>query len=206
MSKSLNAKLVAEINRRETEKIKKAEEAEKTKNDTSKASIMNEFIRILQDCLDNLEDYSSHTIVWYGGYYMPYNFDENSKELGFDIEFVRKVRQSDFDKYVFKVPPFEKGNKRTPAQLKLYKFERYLAKKRKERKAELLVECKRIKQEIEAGNFEYSIIYDEKEIYVETKETFKTNFEKKIIYNFFVKYGLKFNRETSKFTLVVSEK
>ena len=205
MSKSLNEKILANINRRETEKTKKAEEAEKEKNNTSKASIMNEFAKVLQDCLDNLEDYSSHTIVWYGSYYMPYKFEENAKELGFNFKFVMKVKQSDFDKYIFKVPPFEKGNKRTPAQLKLYKFKQELAKKRHKTKTTLLVECKRIKQEIEAGNFEYSTIYG-KEIYVETKESFKTNFEKDVIYKFFSKYGLRFKKDTSKFTLVVSEK
>lgn len=204
MSKSLNEKILANINRRETEKTKKAEEAEKAKMVAAQTSIINDFEKSLEKCLDNLEDYSSHTIVWYGGYYMPYKFEENAKELGFNLKFVMKVKQSDFDKYIFKVPPFEKGNKRTPAQLKLYKFKQELAKKRKKRKTELLVECKRIKQEIEAGNFEYSTIYG-KEIYVETKESFKTNFEKDVIYKFFSKYGLRF-KNTSKFTLVVSEK
>lgn len=205
MSKSLNEKILANINQRETEKIKKAAEAEKAKIDASKASIMDEFVKNLKKCLDNLEDYYSHTIIWYSSVYMPYKFDENAKELGFNLKFVRKVRQSDFDSYVLSIPPFEKGNKRTPAQLKLYKFERELAKKRNERKAELLVECKRIKQEIEAGNFEYSTIYG-KEIYVETKETFNTDFEKDVIYNFFAKYNLRFKKNTSKFTLVVPEK
>lgn len=205
MSKSLNEKILANINRREKEKIKKAAEAEKAKIDASKASIMNDFVNALQDCLDNFEDYSSHKIVIYGSNYMPYKFEENAKELGFNLEFVRKVMQSDFDSCVLSIPSFEKGNKRTPAQLKLYKFERELAKKRKERKAELLIECKRIKQEIEAENFEYSTIYG-KEIYVETKETFNTDFDKAVIFNFFAKYNLRFKKDTSKFTLVVPEK
>lgn len=81
MSKSLNKKILATINQREIEEMKRVAEFEKEKINASKASIMNAFIDVLKDSLSNLEDYCYHKIKSYSSVYMPYKFEDVATEL-----------------------------------------------------------------------------------------------------------------------------
>lgn len=206
MSKPLNARVMSEINQREKEKKIKEMEEEKAKNEKTKETIMSLLQKEFEDCLKNFEEFFSYEIKDYQANYN-YKFWQNAEELGFAIKIREKIRSSDFDKYVLTVPAFEKGKKRTPAQLMLYKFERELSKKKRERKAQLTAECKRVKQEISDGNYTHSIAWKDnaKFITVKSEETFETAFEENLIKNFFYKYGLYFNPHSKKMTFKVKK-
>lgn len=204
MSKSLNAKIVAEIERRETARIKEEMEKEKARNDNTKVTIMSFLNTEFGNCLADFHDFSSYEINDFAANYN-HKFRQNAEELGFKFEIKEKDRHSSYDRYVLTIPEFKKGSRRTPAQLMLYKFERELSKKRRERKVQLITECKRIKQEINAGNYKYNINWNGKLINVETDETFNTEFEKDIIKSFFLRYGLVFMPDYKKITLKVKE-
>lgn len=111
---------------------------------------------------------------------------KTGKKIGFKVE-------NDEGYCKFTVPAFEKGNRRTPAQMVLYKYERALAKKRKERKKQLLAECKKVKKAIADGKFrDEESIENFRDIYAQSKEGVYGEYEEKIVYNFFDKIGLKF--------------
>lgn len=206
MSKSLNARVMSEINRREKERKIKEMEEEKAKNDKTKETIMSLLKKELEDCLKEFKEFYSYEILDYKADYN-YKFQQNAEELGFTFKIKEKVRYSDSYRYILTVPAFEKGKKRTPAQLMLYKFERELSKKKKERKTQLTAECKRVKQEISEGNYTYSIAWRDnaKFITVKSEETFETTFEINIITKFFYKYDLYFNPHSAKMTFKVKE-
>lgn len=180
MSKSLHAKIKAEICRREEEKLRKQMEKEKV----LKEKILQSFECCLDKCLQNFEDYTGHSI----GHITDYDHVSSDllKELGFD--FVAKTS-------LVSVPPFEKGYRRTPAQLKLFEFEQKLRKARKEKKEELLAECKRVKQCLEEGDFQHFLAYKDlpSRVWVESCQRFSTKFEEDVISTFFAKFQLTFN-------------
>ena len=151
MSRTLHQKVEAEIRRREQERLKKEKQEEKEKRERTKEFILDAFREILDKQLEKLETYNGHKIESYKANY--YCFKEIAEELGFIVEYEYKVRHDDFDKYVFSVPEFQKGTRRTPAQMELFKFEQRLAKARKEKKSEILAECKKVKQLIEEGQY-----------------------------------------------------
>lgn len=204
MGKSLNAKIVAEIERREAARIKEETMMERSRNEATKATIMSFLNTEFGNCLADFLDFSSYEINDFAANYN-HKFRQNAEELGFKFEIKEKDRHSSYDRYVLTIPEFKKGSRRTPAQLMLYKFERELSKKRRERKVQLIAECKRIKQEINAGNYEYNINWYGKLINLKTEETFETEFEKDIIKNFFLRYGLVFMPDYKKITLKVDE-
>lgn len=111
---------------------------------------------------------------------------ETAKKMGFKVE-------KETTNCKFTVPAFEKGNRRTPAQMILYKYERALAKKRKERKKQLLAECKRVKKAIADDKFRDDYALEAfRKIYVKSKEEVTARYEEEIVYHFFVKLGLYF--------------
>ena len=112
---------------------------------------------------------------------------EAAEKIGFEVE----EKRGDCK---FTVPAFEKGNRRTPAQLMLYKYERALAKKCRERKKQLIAECKRVKKAISDGKFRDTDSTEScRAIYVKSKEDVQQwGYEEKIVRDFFDKLKLDF--------------
>lgn len=188
MSKSLKAKIENEIRRREKEQLEKNQKEDKKRNDVEKERIIEFFENALEECLKKMEPYKEHKVLT--DYFSHISIAE---ELGFNVVLKRKERYSEFDYYYFKVPNFEKNtkNKRSVAQLKLYRFEKKLKKAQRERKKELLEECKRIKQEISEGHFQD--IKCSKKINITSKIEVNNNFDRNIVYEYFSRFNLYFS-------------
>lgn len=177
MSKSLHAQIVEEIQRREKEKLRK----ELEKQATIKENILKDFDVFLANLLENLEDYTEHQIN------PKYIYSDLLAELGFSF-YIRD------NKYFVSVPSFEKGSRRTPAQLKLFKFEQELRKVRQEKKKEVLAECHKVKHLIEIGEYDHFLAYEDipTRIWVASFKKFNTNYENELIQSFFSKFQLPF--------------
>lgn len=213
MSRSLQSTIKREINERE--RIKRKEQAEKERAERKKtedamwATLDKEF----EECLASFRNYKGHTVKNYDINHL-YYFREVARDLGFTLN---NISESGYNGYLMCIPPFEKGGKRTPAQKKLLEFERRLRKAQQDRKSELLAECKRVKGCMEEGNYEHQILHrygialDPEDdatfvrvIIIKSQETAETDFERKVIYNFF--YGLKLylkNAETGKWSFTL---
>lgn len=177
MSKSLYAKIESEISRREQEKLKQ----ELERQAAIKENILKDFDTFLASQLKNLGDYTEHQIK------SPYIYGDLLKELGFSFH----MRDN---KYFVSVPKFQKGSCRTPAQLKLFQFEQKLRQLRKERKREVLDECRKVKHLIEIGEYDHFLAYEDlpTRIWVESFKKFHTNYENELIQSFFSKFRLSF--------------
>lgn len=191
MSRSLHQKVEAEVRRREQERLKKEKETVEKLREQTKDYIFVTFREALEVRLQKLETYQQHTVKtddvkWY------YHFKEIAEELGFVVEYELWKRPLDFDKYIFSVPAFQKGSRRTRAQLELFKFEQRLAKARREKKSEILAECKRVKQLIDEGQ------YDNKPtgqgairmIILKSELKLQNAYEKEVVENFFSRFKL----------------
>ena len=214
MSKSFHQRVEAEIRRRENVRLKEAAEKEKARCEKSKAEIMQEVEREKAKCesskaeimeefeislkinMQNLEDFYGFYVRAYNASYMFYT---NAVELGFTVV---HNSQNQSTKYTLTVPAFEKGNKRTPAQLRLLKFERDLAKARKQRKTELLAECNRVKNAINEGNFSYSFA-NNSIISVNSTVNVSNCFEKAVVSSFFYKLKISFNYSDGNIWLLI---
>lgn len=177
MSKSLHAKIESEICRREQEKLKQ----ELEKQAAIKENILKDFDIFLANQLENLEDYTEHQIK------SQYVYGDLLRELGFNFH----MRDN---KYFVSVPKFKKGSRRTPAQLKLFKFEQELRQFRQERKREVLDECRKVKCLMETGKYDYFLAYEDipARIWVESFKKFHINYENELIQSFFSRFGLSF--------------
>lgn len=177
MSKSLYAKIESEISRREQEKLKQ----ELERQAAIKENILKDFDVFLANQLKNLEDYTEHQIN------SQYIYGDLLKELGFNFH----MRDS---KCFVSVPKSKKGTRRTPAQLKLFKFEQELRQFRQERRREVLDECRRVKSLMETGKYDYFLAYEDipTRIWVESFKKFHTNYENELIQSFFSKFRLSF--------------
>lgn len=183
MGKSLRELIKKEISRREEERNREEEERKRKAEAEREAIIWKEFDEALADFLRNFKDYSAHH-MWN----MSEKDERTAKRLGFTTE--RILGDTELT-----VPEFEKGNKRTPAQLKLFKFRKELNKARSERRKVLLEECTKVKLQMEEKNFTDAqpLYNDSKIIYVESKESTETVFEKEVVLKFFKKYKLAYS-------------
>lgn len=198
MSRTFYQKVTAEIQQRKKEQLKKEAEEKKAKNEEAKEEIFKALDDVLEAQLQKLEDYYGVLRIKDYNANNIYNFEENAKELGFQVDFEQKVRSSDFNSYCLSVPAFEKGNKRTPAQLRIYKFKQALSTARKERQMQLLIECKRVKQVMEDNTFECRLAnqYRSTMILVPSDIKVETEFEKSVVKKFFDKLKLRFKGRT----------
>lgn len=194
MSRTFYQKVTAEIQRRKKEQLKKEAEEKKAKNEEARGEILKVLDEVIEANLQILEDYDGDLIFRDYNANNIYNFEENAKELGFQVDFEPKVRSSDFNSYCLSVPAFEKGNKRTPAQLRIYKFKQALSTARNERQMQLLTECKRVKQVIEENVFEYRSAnkLNPARIFVPSEVKVKNTYEKYVVKDFFSKLKLHF--------------
>lgn len=158
MSKALHSQVESEIRRREAQRIKEEQEKALRERERCENKIFQLLDEAFAECLRSFSNYSQHTVSASDANYL-YHFKSISKKMGFIIlENCNTYDRLPKDRhYVLSIPPFQKGNgsKRSPAQKKLLAFERQLEKARKERMAELLSECQRVKKQLEEGNYKY---------------------------------------------------
>lgn len=195
MRRSFRENVVKEIYRRESVRCdrrlellyKKREEEEmmfeKNADKSPEEVVMDVFKLELKRAYETLSDCEGFELE---AAFMPSNFSKVAKKVGFIVSYEEEYCK-------FTVPAFKKGNRRTPAQLMLYKYQRELSKKRKERKAQLLAECKRVKQAIADGKFRDTDATETfREIYVKSRERVTAGYEEKVVCNFFAKLKLNF--------------
>lgn len=108
MSKSLNAKVITEIERRETARIKEETMMERSRNEATKVTIMSLLDKEFSSYLAEFLDFSSYEINDFAANYN-HKFRQNAEELGFKFEIKEKDRHSSYDRYVLTIPELRKA-------------------------------------------------------------------------------------------------
>ncbi len=185
MSKSLCQKILSEVEKRQREQ--KAE---------IKQLILSELTNKLNENLETMTKFDPiFVILMQRSIFSEYPDLTKivATELGFTPEMI-----DPFGTFKFTIPNHKKGNKRTLAQLKLYRFNLELSKRKKEARSSLLEFCTHLKRCLEEGSFEYSKSADNSKIIINIKsdEPSKSNnlteFEISVITDFFKKFNINF--------------
>lgn len=194
MSKSLRDTILCEIDRREALENEEKQQKKRQEEERAKEVIMGSLQDTLKKCLEELKDYDGHKVL--DSDLKGFNYIKIIMEqLGFKVESRSAYDERD-TLYYLRIPYFvkRKGNKPTEAQRLLYEFEQELKKVRKERKKELLVECKLIKEKMRKG--EYNSFLGAKGhrfICVSSEMEIRNDYEKNIVYKFFYNFGISFD-------------
>ncbi len=191
MSNSLRQTIIIDVSRREDERKKQEEEKKRVERKRCEKKIFEYLEKNFSQCLDILCSYHEHTVldaelVDCG------DVLNTAKELGFNCN--KMGRGDKLYIYKFSIPNFQEGNERTPAQERLFEFEKQLKKARKKRVPKLVTECRNIIELLREGRYEYKIYPQNRLcICVESEEKITSAFEEEFIKKFFNKYKITFS-------------
>lgn len=191
---SIHNLVAAEIHRREAEKKRMDQEEQDHKIGILTEKILTNFSHVLQKFLDNYEDYSGHYLNLHN-INLGINLNDSTllqtlNSIGFD----HKMHESSVDSFL-SIPDFHTGDQKTTAQEMLCKFQQELEKKRHAREVFLHNECEAVKSLLVSNNFKYDVTTQI--ITVTSNESFHTEFEKKVVLEFFEKLEIKFHSATN---------